>query len=173
MEAHIQTAFPDFKPSGLQKYLNSRDVAGTDNAAKKVRNIQRRLFDYVVGTLKKKYGTHNKAWWTRGIPLNIRQECTHRWEAMNREGNEESQLYLINYVAICISNWDLFKDVISLGARNKDNKKANTKWIKGLNDIRNITVHPERGVLSIDQVAFVNEVSDKVEKYVPKQDEQV
>ena len=67
MEAHIQKAFPDFKPTGLQKYLDSRDVAGTKEAAAKVTNIQRRLFDYVVGTLKKHYGTHNKAWWIEGI----------------------------------------------------------------------------------------------------------
>lgn len=172
MEAHIQKAFPDFKPTGLQKYLDSRDVAGTKEAAAKVTNIQRRLFDYVVGTLKKHYGTHNKTWWTEGIPLNIRQECTHRWEAMNRKGDEESQLFLINYVAICINNWDLVKDVISLGAKDKNNKKVNTKWIKDLNEIRKITTHPERGVLSTDQVAFVNKVCEKIEKYMPEQDGQ-
>ena len=172
MEAHIQKAFPDFTPTGLQKYLNSRDVAGTEQAAAKVTNIQRRLFDYVVGTLKKHYGTNNKAWWTQGIPLKIRQDCTSRWEAGNREGKEESHLYLINYVAICIYNWHLVKDVISLDVKDKDNKKVNTKWIKDLNEIRNITAHPERGVLSTDQVAFVNKVCEQIDIYVPDQEGQ-
>ena len=139
MEAHIQKAFPDFKPTGLQEYLDSRDEAGTDEAAAKVTKIQRRLFDYVVGTLKEHYGTHKKAWWTKGIPLKIRLECIRRWEEGNREGDEESQLYLINYIDICIKNWDFVKDVISLGVKDKDNKKANTKWIRILNEIRNIT----------------------------------
>ena len=55
-----------------------------------------------------------------------------------------------------------------MGARDKDNKRANTKWIKDLNEIRKITTHPERGVLTTDQVAFVNELFDKAEKYFPE-----
>lgn len=167
MEARINEQIPDFKPSGLQEYLESRDEAGTEEAGAKVTKIHRRLFDYVIGTLKKHYGTQNKAWWTQGIPLKIRQECTAEWEARNREGEEESRLYLISYIEICHNNWDLVKDVISLGTKDKDNRRVNTKWIKDLNEIRKITMHPERGVLTADQVTFVNEIFDKVERYFP------
>ena len=168
MEAHINKKFPNFGPAGLQEYLESRDEAGTEEAANKVTKIHRRLFDYVIGTLKKHYGTQDKVWWTKGIPLNFRQECTSEWEAKNRDGEEESQLYLISYIEICHTNWVLFKDVMSLGASNKDNWRANTKWIKDLNEIRKITTHPERGVLTTDQVAFVNEFFDKVAKHFPE-----
>ena len=168
MEAHINKKFPNFKPAGLQKYLESRDEVGTEEATTNVKTIHRRLFKYVIGALKKHYGTETKAWWTEGIPLKIRQECAVNWEAKNREDEAESQLYLINYIDICHKNWDLFKDVISLDARNKDNKKANTKWIKDLNEIRTITMHPERGVLTTDQVAFVNELFDKVKEHFPE-----
>ena len=168
MEAHINKKIPNFKPAGLQEYLEFRDEAGTEEAASKVTKIHRRLFDYVIETLKKHYGTQNKAWWTKGIPLKIRQDCTADWEAKNREGEEESQLYLIRYIEICHNNWDLVKDVISLDARDKNNKRANTKWINELNEIRKITTHPERGVLTTDQVVFVNELLDKVEKYFPE-----
>ncbi|RWP83806.1 MAG: DGQHR domain-containing protein [Mesorhizobium sp.] len=169
LEAHIQAKFADFRPPGLQEYLDSRDVAGTEESAAKVTKIHRRLFDYVISTLKKRYGTHRKAWWTEGIPLKIRQECTAAWEEKNRVGEEESQLYLISYIDICIGNWELVKDVVSLDAKDKTNKKANTKWIKELNDIRQMTTHPERGVLSKEQVAFVNETFEKVEKFIPEQ----
>ena len=102
MEAHIHKKIPSFKPAALQKYLESRDEAGTVEAGAKVTRIHRRLFDYVIGTLKKRYGTQNKAWWTKGIPLKIRQECTAEWEAKNRQGEEESQLYLISYIdSVC------------------------------------------------------------------------
>jgi hypothetical protein len=60
------------------------------------------------------------------------------------------------------------KDVISLDAKDKENKKANTKWIKDLNGIRQITTHPERGTLSTTQVTYVNEIFEKVEKFFPK-----
>ena len=168
MEAQIQKKHPDFRPAGLQKYLDSRDEVGTEKAAAKVTKIHRRLFDYVIGTLQQHYGTQSKAWWTKGIPLKIRQTCTAEWEAKNREGEEESQLHLISYIDICHANWDLVKGVISMGAKNKENKRENTKWIKALNEIRKVTTHPERGVLTTDQVTFVNELFDKIEKYFPE-----
>ena len=167
MEAHINKKIPDFKPTGLTEYLESRDEAGTGEAAAKVTRIHKRVFDYIIGTLKTHYGTDNKAWWTQGIPLKIRQECTAEWEAKDREGAEESQLYLISYIEICHSNWDLVKDVISFDAKDKDNRRNNTRWIRELNEIRKITTHPERGVLSTDQVAFVNDIFDRVERCFP------
>ena len=92
----------------------------------------------------------------------------HHGPCKNRDGEEEYQLYLINYIEICHNNWDLVKDVMSLGKRDKNNKRANTRWIKDLNDIRKITAHPEHGVLTTDQVALVNEYVDKVEQYFPE-----
>ena len=167
MEERVHKAMPEFKPSGLQNYLDSRDEAGTEEAAAKVAKIHRRLSDYVIGSLKQHYGTDEKTWWTKGIPLKIRQECTKEWEAKSREGEEEQQLYLINYVDICHGNWELLKDVISLDSKDKDNRPACTKWIKQLNEIRKITTHPERGPLRADQFAFVDELVGKVERHFP------
>ena len=56
--------------------------------------------------------------------------------------------------------------MISLDKRNNNNKRENTKWIKDLNEICKITAHPERGVLSAAQVAFVNDCVDKVEQSI-------
>ena len=168
MEAQIQKKFADFKPAGLQDYLESRDEAGTDEARTKVLRIQKRIFDYVIGILKQHHGTHKKAWWVEGVPSKIRKDCTGRWEDKNREGDEESELYLQNYVDICIHNWDLVKDVISLDARDKEAKKVNTKWIRDLNEIRNKVAHPEQGVLDAKQVEFVKDIYEKVEEYFPQ-----
>ena len=167
IEAQIQKKDPDFKPVGLQKYIDSRDELGTEEAHKKVLWIQKRIFDYVIGVLKKKYGTQDKDWWVKGVPLKIRVDCSSRWEEKNRDGDEESQLYLQNYVEICIFKWNLVKSVISLGAKDKEAKKVNTKWIRDLNKIRNKVAHPEQGVLNADQVAKVRKIYDKVEEYFP------
>ena len=167
MEARIHEKFPDFCPAGLQQYLDSRDEEGTEEATAKVTKIHKRLFDFVIGTLKKHYGIQDKIWWTQGVPLKIRQKCTNEWEAKNREGEEEAQLSLIHYLDICHLNWDLVKDVIALDAANIQNKVESTKWIKQLNDVRQTTMHPERGVLSTDQVASVNELFEKVKRFLP------
>ena len=167
MESHIQKAFPTFRPAGLQEYLDSRDEAGTEEAAARVTKIHKRLFDYVIEALKKHYGIQKKAWWTQGIPLKIRQQCTAAWEEKDREGAEESHLFLISYVEICIHNWSIVKEVISLDTADKQNVKQNVKWIRELNEIRKITAHPERGAISSGQIAFVNEIYEKIERYFP------
>ena len=166
MDAQIQKTFPNFKPAGLQEYLDSRDVAGTEIAAAKVLKIQKKLFDHVVGTLKNNYGTQDKAWWVKGIPADIRIECSKLWEAKDRQGDEENELYLINYISISMANWELFKNSVSLGTKNLDDKKKATNWIKDLNEIRNKVAHPERGVLTTKEVEFVNEVFERVETYL-------
>ncbi len=167
MEAYIQAKLPDFRPLGLQEYLASRDAAGADAAAAKVTQIHKKLFNYVIDTLKDHFGRDHKAWWTQGVPLTIRLSCTQEWEKKNREGDEESHLYLINYQDIAVANWDLFRDTLSLGYKDPDNKKESTKWIKVLNDIRQYTAHPEKGLLSKEQVSFVNDVYEKVEQHIP------
>lgn len=167
MEVQIRKKFPDFKPAGLQEYLDSRDEAGTEEARTKVLRIQKRIFDYVIGVLKKQYGTQDRAWWVKGVPSKIRIDCSARWEAKDQEGEPESQLYLQNYVDICIHNWTLVKDVISLDEKDKEAKTKNTKWIRDLNDIRNKVAHPEQGVLDAEQVALVKEIYGKVEKHFP------
>lgn len=67
MGAHIRDEIPTFNPPGLEKYLASRDEEGTADASAKVRRIQQRLFDYVVGTLQGHHGKKDRAWWTEGI----------------------------------------------------------------------------------------------------------
>ncbi len=168
MEAQIRKVFTDFNPEGLQKYIDSRDEAGTEDARTKVLRIQKGIFDYVIGVLKEEYGIQDKAWWVQGVPAKIRVDCSSRWEEKNRVGDEESQLYLLNYVDICIQNWDLVKNVISLDANDKEAKRVNTKWITDLNKIRNIVAHPEQGALNTEQVAKVKEIYDRVEEFFPK-----
>lgn len=167
MEAYIQGRKPDFRPTGLQEYLATRDEAGADAAATKVTHIHKKLFNYVIETLKDHFGRDHKTWWTQGVPLTIRLSCTQEWEKKNREGEEESHLYLINYQDIAIANWDLFRDSLSLGYKDPDNKKESTKWIKQLNDIRQYTAHPEKGLLSKDQVKLVGDIFEKAEAYIP------
>lgn len=166
MDEKIHQSIDRFNPPGLEDYMASRDQAGTEEATNKVTKLHRMLSDYVIRTLKDHYGTEGKVWWVKGIPVTIRTKCTTMWEEKGRKGKEEENLNLIHYVRICMNNWELVKDVISLGSRN-NNKKAGTQWIKNLNDIRQITAHPERGRLNAEQVDFLDRYIDKAERYFP------
>ena len=76
MEAQIHKERSDFFPAGLKEYLETRDEKGTEEAATKVRRINDRLFKYVIGELQKQYGFDGDKWWTEGVPLPIRKNCT-------------------------------------------------------------------------------------------------
>ena len=165
LAAQIRVRIPAFSPPGLQDYMDSRDEEGTEEARTKVMKIQKRLFDYVIPTLRTNFGDN---WWTKGIPLKIRKECMIRWEDKDQKGQPEAQLFLLNYIDICHLNWEIFREVISLDEKDRDNRKVCTRWIKELNDIRQITSHPERGILTPKQVAFVGSVAERVDQYFPE-----
>ena len=167
LEALIHKALPEFGPTELLKYLESRDEEGTKQADGNVRRIHGMLYVYVIQALKQHHGDEGDVWWTEGVPYNIRRRCAIAYEEKNRDGAIEQNLFLVDYINICIQNWSVVKDVVSLDAKDKENKRANTKWIKKLNDIRRITAHPERGVLDTDQVAFVTDCLAKVQRYFP------
>ena len=167
MEAIIHRNIPGFLPAALKDYLESRDEKGTEEAATKVWRINDRLFKYIIPKLKDEFGEVDDKWWTEGVPLEIRKACANEWEVKKREGPVESHLYLRQYIDISINNWELVKQVISLGAKDKSAKTRNVKWINELNLISQKTKHPEKGPLSIDQVARVNELYDLVQKYFP------
>ena len=167
MEVQIKKHYPSFEPLGLAEFLASLDEEGTEKASKLVLDIQKRLFSYVIGTLKKTYGTSDKNWWVKGVPVKIRSDCSSRWEENDRDGHAENQLYLPHYIDICIQNWGLVKHVVSLGAKNKEDKKGNTRWIKELNEIRKRIFHPEHGLLKSTQVERVREIHSQVEEYFP------
>ena len=168
LEDQINKRSSDFSPTALQEYRKQKNKEGTSTASIKIMEIHRLLSEYVLTALKMSFGTHDKIWWTSGIPLKIRQNCSAEWEADQRQGSEESHLNLISYVEICLKNWELVKDVISLDAKNKNDKKRNTGWIRKLNDVRKVAAHPERGILTPEQVALVDEIEAKVQKYFPK-----
>ncbi len=168
LDEKIHAIVPAYRPQGLQEFLESRDEEGTKEARTELIQIETRLFEYIIPLLKGEHGTRNKEWWTKGIPKKIRSDCTKRWEEEDRRGTEEARLYLIHYIDICHHNWDLVKGVISLDTKDTGNKKACTRWIRKINDIRKVSLHPGHGTLSQDQVVFVRECLQKVEQFFPK-----
>ena len=169
LEAQIRERKAEFNPAGLQQYLESLDEEGTRIAGNRIREIHRVLYEHIVETLKEHFGPTDREWWVQAVPIKIRKECSDQWEENGRQGEAHEELYLIHYQNICLyqGNWTIFKDVVSLGEKDRDNKQKNTKWIKEINDLRQITAHPERGPLNRSQVERVEEIYEKVMAYFP------
>ena len=161
----VKGSHPDFNPIGLQEYINTQLKEGTKQAAEKINTIQSNMHAYVITNLKQKYGQNNDDWWTKGIPKNIRVNCSEMWEEENHTHEIEHYLYMINYQGIALSNWASMGPAFALDEKDKGNKNLCVKWVKKLADIRNITHHPEKGELDAGQLDFVDDINRKVEHY--------
>jgi hypothetical protein len=69
-------------------------------------------------------------------------------------------LKLIDYHSIAWQDWDFFQDYFTISKDGGKKKKLN--WVVKLNDIRNITHHPEKWPAEKEQVKFVREIHKHV-----------
>lgn len=160
----ITEVHPEFTNSELKQYLDSRDKEGTTISRKLIDEINLILFADVLNTLKKNYGTANDAWWWQGIPQSTRQKCD---EQVNRDNGVKARwqyLSLADYQTIVINNWTLFDKRYDFGDKGK--KADKLSWIGHLNKVRQTTHHPEKGLISKDDVAYVKKIYDLVKEKI-------
>jgi len=111
----------------------------------------------ILDKLKSVYG---EDWWYDGVPHNVRTKCATRKEEDRGAYEPEQYLDLIDYKAIAMSssNWSkVFHECLVVSSQQGDKKKK-LAWIDHLNEIRKTVSHPERGLLTTEQVDFVNDL---------------
>ena len=144
----------------------ARDAEGTKQARDMIDEINKILFHDVISTLKSTFGADRDAWWHKGVPKTVRNECDKQFNDSDGQRDRWQFLYLINYLDIVLfeNNWDLFKDYYNFYGKGK--KADLVRWIIQLNKARQITHHAEKGPLSRDQVEFVRRVHELVKEYI-------
>ena len=164
----IGEIYPEFAAANkeLQEYLSTRDKEGTNIARDLIDNINHILFEDVVARLKELYGTVKDSWWWKGIPTNIREKCDDQVNRDNGEKERWQYLSLSDYQSIVVydKNWELFGDRYDFEGRGK--KADRVKWIGRLNKIRQTTHHPEKGLISKDDVTFVKNIHARVKEKI-------
>jgi DNA sulfur modification protein DndB len=166
MMAIIHESTPKFDVAEVKAYIESQDAEGTKQAREMIDNINRILFNDVIETLKDKHGEVGIAWWLKGVPKNVRNECDKQFNESDGERDRWQYLYLINYSEIVQyeDNWDMFKDYYNFYGKGK--KADLVRWILKVNKARQITHHAEKGPLSRDQVHFVRRVHELVARHI-------
>ncbi|MBE8232661.1 MAG: DGQHR domain-containing protein [Endozoicomonadaceae bacterium] len=164
MQQSIYDKNNNFKPKGLQKWMESFDKIGTTEAKELIDEIQLSMLTFTLSELKKLHGEELKHWWYEGIPHAVRTKCVTRKEEERGKLEAYQYLDLLDYktIAAASSNWSkIYQSYFSLGDQQGDkNKKLN--WILQLNDIRKTVSHPERGLLTKEQVDFVKDLHGKL-----------
>ncbi len=169
MMCSINEKFNKFCPKELDNYLQSIDKEGTIEAAKKLDEIEERLFAVTMMLLKKKYGD---GWWYDGIPKKIRDDCLVRHDEDRGAKEKEQYIYFIDYYTIAASDWELFQGSYSFS--KEGGKEKQLKWIKDLNKVRQTTHHAPKWPALKEQVALVREYHAKVmEKFKLPEEEPV
>ncbi len=156
----ISEAIPEFTNEELSQYLSSRDKEGTKAARELIDKINLILYADVLKTLKVEFGEAKDAWWWNGIPQTTREKCDIQVNRDNGVKERHQYLSLADYQTIVLNNWPLFETRYDFGTKGKKADKVN--WIGHLNKIRQTTHHPEKGLISKDEVVYVKDVYENV-----------
>ena len=160
MMVFIREKFADFDPQGLQEYVDSYDKDGARDGRDLIDKIQMQLHNGVIAKLKSKYPNGKETWWAEGVPVTVRTDCAAKREADPERLDLHQQLVLIHYKSIAAQNWELFKEDFSF--KDKGNKEAQLGWLVELNKIRNKISHPERGMISKAELAYLRDIATKI-----------
>lgn len=161
MMEQIHNKFPDFKNAGLEKYLNETKSQSNEQAKIIVPKIQLIIADDIITTLKKEFGEKEDGWWLKGVPRSIRLKVAQRREDDPDRPELEQSFDLIDYKQVILENWRLFGEKYS---RDKGNKNEKMSWMDKLNTIRRKVAHPERGRVTKDELEFLNNILNWLEK---------
>ncbi|MGA1854987.1 DGQHR domain-containing protein [Azospirillum sp. 11R-A] len=167
----IAESKPEFSTVELKEYMDSRDKEGTSVARDLIDKINAILFEDVLTNLQKHYGTAKENWWWKGIPQSTREKCDGQVNRDNGEKERWRYLSLADYQGIVVhnGNWPLFEGRYDFDG--KGNKGDRVRWIGRLCKVRQTTHHPEKGLISKDDVAFVKATYAMVKQKIQKPDE--
>jgi len=141
-QAGLHEQYPDFSPSGLAEFIESKKNNTNVEGREITTRIEHALQDRVLSTLKKHFNSDEKAWWYTGVPINVRKKVRDKMEESGaKAGSEEQNFDIVHYREMIRENWAIFQDVFAYGVGNKDRQTA---WISDVNSMRNIVNHPSR-----------------------------
>ncbi len=142
----------DFGSEEFHTYITQKDSDRVKEADQFVLTFTQDLSDFVIETLKRKYGTHRlesgeHAYWELGIEsAKIKKNAANRQidDDQGRRLKKEAYLDILDLKIIIEQkgNWDTFKNVLNAPAPDeRKGKTYYTGWIAKFNELRRIPAH--------------------------------
>lgn len=161
-EKALHSRFPDFEPKGLKEFLELEAAQTNKQAYGIIQRLEKNLKSIVLDSLKNEYGDGDP-WWYNSVPPQIRKKVNERIDEEQGAGGREDYFDLIDFRAIALKNWQIFKDSLAYGAKGDKNKK--TDWIVKINDMRKIIMHPAKGrVITWQQLSLLKQYKEWLEQ---------
>lgn len=157
MMNEIHKVYSDFNPPGLEKHLEDNDEEKTKEIKLILHDLEKLIHRDVIQTLKAHLYDD---WWSRGIPKHVRIKIREIQEEKELENIEEA-FNLIHYDRVIYQNWEIFENNYSIfeDKHTGSKKKALDWWFNKLNEIRNKTMHPQRGNVTKEEYDFVMKIN--------------
>lgn len=166
MQAWLREHFADFRPAGLDEFLESQKAENKSRAKELLDELELLVKNTVIAVLKEEYPDGDD-WWLDGVPAAVRFDVSRRREEDKRAGGpEENYLFLIQYYEIISNskNWKLFDRIFGLGSAS-NRKDDRLSWLKDVNNWRNIISHPSKGKgISSEDVHRLEEILNEVKR---------
>ncbi|HWO99006.1 MAG TPA: DGQHR domain-containing protein [Methylococcus sp.] len=163
-QAALQERFPEFRPDGLEDFLEREKARTNDQAMSLIGDIERLLNKIVVGVLRAQFGEGDDRWWYDGVPKAVRTPVSQRQEEDNNQrGSKDAYFDLIHYRQIAIANWTLFSDLLS--DTKTGSKERRTAWIARINEIRKVAAHSSSGAsVSFEELSELQNYLEWIEQ---------
>ena len=129
--------------------------------------VEERLHIFIRQRLQQAFGKEETEWWTRGVPLTIRQKCAQRREEDPRREPPYNQTDLLDLKDIMDKNWQHFEADFQKVKGQFKSKKQFLGNLERLNEIRKTVMHPVRGNLTEADRAFADQMREVVESVTP------
>lgn len=161
VESAVRVSYPDFNPPGLNEFLEREKAQTTTRAFEVIRDIEKKLQQYIISELKSEFGESESEWFFNGVPKSVRKKVDDRInEEGGKKGGRSENFDLIDYKEIIYDKWELFKPTFG---KSKSSKETSTKWIVEVNDIRKAVMHASKGVslpITEEQLAILRQHHD-------------
>lgn len=161
LEWHVEEAHKARRKLREQEF--QQRIEPDDQAHKYIREIEKRLHQFVHQALQESLGEDEDGWWVKGIPPQIRAECAKRREEDSCREEAYSYTYLIDLKTIIGNNWRIFEPHFQAVRQQKGESLDN---IGRLNDLRNRAAHPLRTPISEEELSFLSWFYDIVRNII-------
>lgn len=146
----------------LRVYLKLRDArADLGDMYEFIRDIELRLHQYVKASLIAAYGADE--WWRKGVPLPVREDCAVTSERDFEPANELFCYTTLMHLRLIIDReWSTLS--ADLPGKLRADKPDFLESLRRLNRIRNIVMHPVKGIrIGDEDFEFVRRLHAQLE----------
>jgi hypothetical protein len=126
----------------MERFGNAAHALG--DMYQDLRGIECSLHSQILELLAHKFGPDESGWWLMGIPEPVRAECQQRRESDPQRLDPYCYTDLLHLHNILDKSWSVLSPLA--GELQKDKRKF-LDALKQLNKIRNMVMHPARGVI--------------------------